>query len=197
MLSPWKDPPFTIFTIGLALAFTGFYFPVFYIQSYAISKHITNENLAFYLLSILNAASLFGRIIPNWLADRWGPLNVIAPATIATAILVFAWMGIHNTPGLIIFAILYGFFSGCFVSVSPTVIVTLTANMREIGTRVGMSFACAGIGSLVGSPVGGYLVKKYGFNAGISFGATTVSIGAALMVAARIAKNGYRLKVVA
>jgi len=197
MLSAWKDPPYTIFTVGLILGFTGFYFPMFYIQSYAISKHITSDNLAFYLLSILNAASLFGRIIPNWIADRWGPLNVIAPATVITAILAFAWMGIHRTGGLIVFAIFYGFFSGCFVSIPPTVIVTLTKNMSEIGTRIGMSVGISAFGVLIGNPIAGLLVRNHGFEAGMAFCAATVASGAVFMVASRVAKVGYKVKVIA
>lgn len=46
------------------------------IQSYAIAKNLTNENLAFYLLAILNAASTFGRVIPNLIADRIGPVRI-------------------------------------------------------------------------------------------------------------------------
>jgi hypothetical protein len=32
-------------------------------------KYGVSSNLALYSLSILNASSVFGRIIPNWLAD--------------------------------------------------------------------------------------------------------------------------------
>ena len=40
------------------------------------SPHIHIESpLAFYLLIILNIASIFGRVIPNFLADKTGPLN--------------------------------------------------------------------------------------------------------------------------
>ena len=45
------------------------YLPFFYIQDYALRLGI-NEDMAFYLLSIMNAASLFGRLMPNWLADQ-------------------------------------------------------------------------------------------------------------------------------
>lgn len=197
MLSPWKEPAYTLFTIGMIFSFTGFYFPMFYIQSYAMSKHITTNDLGFYLLAILNGASLFGRIIPNWLADRYGPLNVIAPGAIITAALAYAWMGIQSTGGLIVFAILYGFSSGCFVSLPPTVVVTLTKNMSEIGTRIGMSVAAASFGVLIGNPIAGQLVKHDGFNAGIAFSASTVAVGAVMMVSTRIAKSGYKVKAIA
>lgn len=46
------------------------YVPFFSIQSYAVKLEI-DERMAFYLLAITNVASLFGRLFPNWLADRY------------------------------------------------------------------------------------------------------------------------------
>ena len=63
-------------------------------------------------LAILNAASVFGRTIPNIIADRYGKFNVTIPIAFANGILVFAMLGIKNTGGVIIFSILYGFTSG-------------------------------------------------------------------------------------
>lgn len=45
------------------------YVPFFYIQKYALRLNIDGE-MAFGLLSMMNAASLIGRLGPNWLADR-------------------------------------------------------------------------------------------------------------------------------
>ena len=75
-LAAWKYPPFVIFSIGLFLAFMGLYIPFFYIIVYAESLAV-NEDLSFYLLSVLNAASVFGRIIPGLLADKLGSLEVL------------------------------------------------------------------------------------------------------------------------
>ena len=44
------------------------YVPFFYIQSFALDLGISAD-MAFYLLVIMNASSLFGRLLPNWLAD--------------------------------------------------------------------------------------------------------------------------------
>ncbi|PQE05482.1 MFS monocarboxylate transporter protein [Rutstroemia sp. NJR-2017a BBW] len=95
----FRSPSFWLFTIGLFFGFMGLYVPFFYVQSYALDEHIMNANSAFYMLSVINAASIFGRIIPNWLADRMGPLNVLIPGTaIARAggflspVWVFLWL---------------------------------------------------------------------------------------------------------
>jgi hypothetical protein len=46
--------------------------PLFYLQQFAISLGISPD-AAFYLLSIVNGASAFGRILPGFVADRVGP----------------------------------------------------------------------------------------------------------------------------
>ena len=60
----------------------------------------------------MNAAAIPGRIVPNYLADRFGPFNTIVPITLACAALLFALFGIKEIAGTIVFAILFGFFPG-------------------------------------------------------------------------------------
>lgn len=54
-------PAYSLVTLGFFLGFMGLNMPFFYAQVYAIKRHITNEDLAFYLLAILNSTSSFGR----------------------------------------------------------------------------------------------------------------------------------------
>lgn len=177
--------------------FMGLYIPFYYVQNYAIEENITSVDTAFYFLSILNAASIFGRIIPNYIADKTGPLNVVIPATFASCILTFGWIGIKDVGGLVVFCILYGFFSGSFVSIPPTVIVTISPHLGVVGTRLGMCFAVSGLGVLVGTPVAGQLLKDAGYVASIAFGGGVLTISGALLIASRIAKVGYKLKAIA
>ena len=71
-----------------------------------------SRTLAFYTLAIMNAASVFGRTIPNLLADHFGKFNVFVPICFMTGVLIWAMFGIANTGGVIVFSILYGFASG-------------------------------------------------------------------------------------
>lgn len=64
-----KEPAYSSFIFGLMLAFMAFFIPFFYAQTYALNIGM-NEDLAFYLLSIMNAAGMVGRLLPNALADR-------------------------------------------------------------------------------------------------------------------------------
>jgi MFS family permease len=188
----FKSAPFMVFTLGSFIGFMGLFMFFFYIQLYAITKQVTDENLAFYLLSMLNAASIFGRIIPNFIADKAGPLNIIVPCALMSGILVFVLISIHNLGGIVTVTLLYGFFSGTFVSLPPTIIVQhLSPNRGLIGTRLGMSFSIVAVGALIGNPIAGAILDAKGFRSVWIFGGTLVLAGTGLMATSRILLKGW------
>lgn len=63
----WKEMSFFLTGLGLFLVFLGVVIPLFYVQLFAIDKGIVDSRLAFYLLPLLNAGSVFGRIVRNFL----------------------------------------------------------------------------------------------------------------------------------
>lgn len=194
-----REPLFVSFSLGLFLAFIGIYFPFFFVPAHAVRILNTSESLAFYLLAVLNAGSVFGRIVPGLVADRFGSMNVLLPCTIIAGVLAFAWLGIHNLAGLVIFCILYGFFSGAIVSLPPTVVAHLSPDMSLLGTRMGMSFSFAGLGLLIGNPIAGAIldIPQGKFWGAQIFGAVTVIAGAVLFLAVRALrareKKGWRM----
>ncbi|KAG9074018.1 hypothetical protein FS749_014467, partial [Ceratobasidium sp. UAMH 11750] len=148
---------FQLTVLGSFLITMGIWFPIFYIQLFAV-VHDIDENLAFYSLTILNAASIFGRTIPNLLADKFGIFNVIIPCSAIVGVLVFAMFGVTSVGALIVFSILYGFFSGAFVSLISPMFVALARHMHEVGLRLGFGFGIVGIAALVGTPISGALL---------------------------------------
>lgn len=194
-LAAFKELPYTLFCIAMFFGFIGFYGPIYYIQPYAIQTRTTTENLGFYLLSMLNAASIPGRILPNTIADYTGPLNVLIPCSGITGILALIWIGIKTQGGTIAFALLYGFFSGGFVSMPPVAIVTLTPDMRKLGTRMGQCFFISAFGLLVGTPVSGAILSESGKWIGVQlFSGITIFITCMLLLWARVGAVGWTLR---
>lgn len=189
----FAKPSYALFTFGFFIGFMGLYMPFFYAQVYAIEKNITNPNLAFYLLAIMNSTSVFGRIIPNYLADKLGPFNVVIPCTILTGVLCFCFISVTSSAGIIVLMAFYGFFSGTFVSLPPTIIVHLSLDARsKIGTRLGQSFACIAVGLLIGTPIGGAILDGAGGYDGVwTFGGVMLLASAAFLIAARILHRGW------
>src|ERR1700712_1152253 len=111
-----------------------------------------SANLAVYLLPILNAASIFGRILPGILADRVGRFNVMIVTTAFSSIIVLAlWLPSRGNAPIIVFCVLYGFSSGAFVSMGPALIAQISP-IREIGVRRGTFFLFVSVGGLAGRP---------------------------------------------
>ena len=190
--SALKSPTFMVQSFGIMLGFIGLYVPVFYIQTYALTRNITSDSdFAFYLLSILNAGSFFGRILPNFVADKTGPLNMLVPCTIASGILCLCWTRITDIAGITIFATLYGFFSGAYISLLPPAIVQLIPDMTFVGTWMGMCLFIASFGLLAGNPVAGALavIPKKQFAAAQGFAGGAILIGAFLMCMTYVLKR--------
>ncbi|WFD32977.1 hypothetical protein MSPP1_004034 [Malassezia sp. CBS 17886] len=156
--SALREVPFCLLLLGVVLGYMGAYVPYYYISLYASARTGMDEELAFYMVAVINAASALGRILPNLVADSVGPLNVLIPFAGASTVLGFAWLGVQNTGGLIVFSILYGFVTGAYISLPPAAVAGLTKDMHQIGTRVGMCFMMGGIGMLIGNPIAGALL---------------------------------------
>jgi MFS family permease len=187
-----KEPPFMLFTLAVFFGFIGIYIPFFYMPSFALQKIPgVTADFSVYTIAILNAASTFGRIVPNYLADKTGPLNMIVPCALISAVLAYCWIAVENKAGVIVFCILYGFFTGSFVSLPPTAIVTLSPRLEIVGTRMGMVFSVCGLGLLIGNPVGGAILGAGDNFLGLQlFCACTIVASAAILYPARVAKAG-------
>lgn len=194
----WKvlrNLPYDFFSVGSAFGFMGMYIPFYYITTYSVEKGIVDANLGFYLLTILNTASIFGRIVPNFFADITGPLNITIPFISSTAIIALCWPSLHSTGTVVAFCIFYGFVSGTFVSMTGPVLVSLSPNLAFVGTHMGMSLALAALGLLIGNPVAGALLNAYGWTALAMFCGTANILATAFIIAARIKKSGLSLRI--
>lgn len=110
-LSILKQGAFLSFCVGLALTYLGLLTPLFYISAYSIEQGVSPDT-AFYLLSGLNAASFFGRLVPGILADKYGHFNLIIAAAASSALVAFCWTKATSTAGLVVLSLAYGFASG-------------------------------------------------------------------------------------
>lgn len=190
----FKVPSYTLLVVGFFIGFMGLYMPFFYAQVYALTEHITDANMSFYLLSILNSASIVGRILPNYIADHLGPFNVVVPCAAISALLCFCLMTATSAPRIIALLAFYGFVSGSFVSLPPTMIVHLSAKERgKIGTRMGQMFAVVSVGLLVGTPIGGAILDRHGFDSVWIYGGVMLLGSTVLLGAARVAFRGWGL----
>ena len=192
-IRPLMELPFFLTVFSAFLFFFGIFLPFNYVILQAIDVGMS-ENLASYLLAILNAASIFGRTIPGYLADKWGRFNMMIITTYFSAIIVLAlWLPAKANASVLVFAALYGFSSGAFVSMAPALVAQIS-DIREIGVRNGTLFAIVSVGALCGNPIGGALVSQEGggFTHLQIFSGVMLMAGSTVFVAARWSLAGFR-----
>ena len=143
-------------------------------------------SLASYLLAILNAASVFGRVVPGLVADKIGRFNTLLVHGAGSGVLLLCWPAMNSDAAIIVFAILYGFFSGGIVSLMSPCIAQITPHMDQFGTYLGMSMAIFGIAGLTGTPICGSLIQSYGGFIQVSiFSGVVMLLGTVLVGGAR------------
>jgi MFS family permease len=154
----FRDKSFMIFTLGVFICFVGQGVLLFYVSFYPADRGFTDESLAFYTNAIFNAASVFGRILPNALSDRIGVFNTMSPFMLLLGITMLCLLVVRNAAGIVVEAVVTGFFSGVVVALTPVCFRTLTENKSMIGTRIGQGFAIAGLGLLASGPSAGAIL---------------------------------------
>lgn len=75
----FSDIEFMSFSAASLLGFVGLYVTFYYLPLFAQNSISVEPSLALYIVAITNAGSIIGRIIPTWVSDQTGPLNILTP----------------------------------------------------------------------------------------------------------------------
>ncbi|KAF9458094.1 major facilitator superfamily domain-containing protein [Collybia nuda] len=185
MIILFKDVPYMACIISGVLLTLGIFYPIFYLQLFSI-KHGIDQNLAFYIVSFINAGGLFGRLLPNYLADHVGTYNVLIPASFACAALVLAILGIRDAVGAIIVSLLYGAMNGAHISVTPALLSDISTDITEVGIRMGLYFSFMAPAALFGQPISGALLtSEFVWWRGTIFSGICLIAGSVILVLSR------------
>jgi predicted MFS family arabinose efflux permease len=196
-LSAFKEPPYSIFLIGVFLICLGQYFAFYYISSFATNILDLPYGTAINVLLVLNGIGVLGRLVPSFFADRYfGCYNMLVPFCFTSSFLLFLWPLVKSAGGLYGWGVCYGFFAAGFQGMFPAVLTSLTKDMSRVGTRNGMGLAVAGLGTLIGPPIAGALVQSYGGRYLIAqmFAGSAVMLGSICLVVGRISITGTKMK---
>lgn len=191
-----REPAFAFYSAGIFIAFLGFFTFYNFIEEWAIHEHIDTHGLpVFYILPVANGASAIGRVLPNFISDYLGPLNLQAPSIFIAGVLVLTWLPAHTLAPVIVLTVLYGFFSGASVGLPPAAVASMTTDMQTFGGRIGVIFMAMGLSSLIGSPVTGAIVQSQGggYDGARIWAGVTMLIGGCSMGAARFYRTEWKL----
>lgn len=186
-IKTFADSRYVLLAIGSSFVSLGLYIPFFYIVEYAHQLSIA-PRMSFYVLAIMNAGGFFGRVSPAYLSDSVGRFNLLMPSAFFSglACLVF-WMFAKSLVAVMLFAVVYGFFSGAFISVITPCIAQIS-DIRQIGTRIGMLYSIISFPSLIGGPAAGaLLVRGHGnFDGMIAFSGATLIAGSFFILLSKL-----------
>lgn len=150
------------------------------------------------ILLVMNAIGMPGRLICGLTADRLlGPINTLAPVAFISGVLLYCWAAVDSLGSLFTFCIIYGFFAAGIQSLGPAACASLTSDLTKMGVRTGMCFSVISVACLTGPPLAGALIQKNdgGFLFAQIFGGSALIGGSLTLVATRVAKNGWDLRV--
>lgn len=193
LLRPFKEVEFVLVATGFFLFTYGIYIPINYIQVQALEVGMSPD-LAQYLVAMLNAGSLFGRIFSGILGDKIGKYNIFVVVCYLSSIWVLAlWIPANSDGALIAFAVLFGFSSGAYVSLIAPLVAAISP-FEEIGFRTGITFLIGSIGGLTTNPINGAILAGPSGWVGMKvFSGVFCLAGTTFILFARMKRTGWKV----
>ncbi|KAK3361577.1 major facilitator superfamily domain-containing protein [Lasiosphaeria ovina] len=159
LAAPFTESGFAVLLFGIFVLTFGMYIPIDYLPSQGYNEAHMTEEMSQYLVAILNAASLFGRLGAGYGADWIGRWNMFIIACLVSGISSLAIWIPAQTGGITIgYAIAFGFASGAFVSLVGALPISVSP-IPEIGYRMGIVFLVISIPALTMAPIGGAILQ--------------------------------------
>lgn len=193
LLNPLKEVDFLFLGAGVFCFSYGFFAPLNYLTVEAINGGMRTD-LAQYLLSMLNAGSLFGRLLAGIFSDKIGRYNIYSIVCYFSGIWILAlWMTDTSDAAIIAFAVLFGFFSGAYVSLITPLILAISP-FQELGFRTGMVMFATAVAGLTTNPINGAIVDgASGWNGLKIFSGVFCLVGSTLVFVTRLRRTGFKL----
>ncbi|PWN40033.1 MFS general substrate transporter [Ceraceosorus guamensis] len=164
-ISAFKEAKYSLLCCGSCLIALGIFGPYFYLESYAIQQDVA-PNLAFYLIAILNAGSLLGRLLAAPLMDYIGNFNTLLPSTLLSGVFCVAWwipissmQPQTKLPSIVLFAVMYGVVSGAYMACLAPCIAAISP-IEQIGARIGMIYSLISLPALLSNPISGAFLSS-------------------------------------
>lgn len=193
---PFGEVDFLLIVAGFFCFSWGFFPSVNYLELEAVSLGMP-ANLAQYLIPVLNAGSLFGRLGAGMFADKIGRYNIYIIVCYLTGLFTLAlWIPDTSNAGLFGFAVVFGFFSGAFVSLVTPLVMTISP-MPELGFRTGIVLLGCAIAGLTANPINGALVEGPSGYLGLKvWSGVFCVVGSTFVLVARVRRVGWKLTAV-
>jgi MFS family permease len=194
-----REKPYASVTLAIFLVEFAVFIPYTFLVDQALDAGMGRE-LAYALIPILNAAAIPGRLMPGYIADRYGRLNTMTVTSTICCLLTFLlWLiGSGNHAAIIAYTVLFGFWSGAAISLTP-VCIQQVCKTEDIGKRTGTTFTISSFGTLIGIPIAGAILGSGGdrnYDGLIAFSGAVYVLASVAFVVARGLTGGWGPRVI-
>ena len=163
----------SVTTAAVVLTDLAYFVPVAYVPSYYLERQEISPDkiltgkaaFAYQLLAIFNACSCVGRYVAGDLADRFGRYNTMIVSMSLCVVSVFglflADVLVTDLPSislLVVFVVLFGFFSGSNISLTPICLGQL-CETQEYGRYYASCYTIVAFACLFSIPIAGSLLE--------------------------------------
>lgn len=160
-----RSQEFIAHASGTAFQAAAYMIPIYFMSLYAGTLGYNNTAGA-NLIALSDACNSGGKIIIGYYADRIGKLNALVMSTFASATATFAMCFLSDTQIsntihralFIIYACVYGITAGAYVSLFPAALVE-QFGIADFTRLSGLLYMIRGMGTLIGTPLGGFMVR--------------------------------------
>ena len=148
-----KEPAFGVFCLALFFMWIAYWVPFFLIPTFAEYKLGTSRSTAFYILVITNAATLPGRFLGVYACKTIGVSQGLLIFSLLSAVLLFAWSAVFTVASFYAWCVLLGLIMAPLAVFVPAMIPFVCPDKGTVGARMGMAWAAASLGIILGAPL--------------------------------------------
>ncbi|KAL0064104.1 hypothetical protein AAF712_008964 [Marasmius tenuissimus] len=174
-----KNTTFWVLIIANTFQGFGYFVPILWLPTFANALKLSSANAAI-ALSMLNGASVVGRLSMGYLSDKLNPWLLALSTLICTSLSTFILWGVLSTTfaGLLSFGIAYGALAGGWSSLWTGFLRPLTSDDPRLATTLlGYLMLSRGIGNIFSTPISSALSSGLGSNSSIPNGSPHHSTG--------------------
>ncbi|KAL0942713.1 riboflavin transporter MCH5 [Colletotrichum truncatum] len=182
----FRESEFSLYTLGAFLSFLGVFVPFFFLTSFAKETLGLSYTKSLDLILVLNGIGFVARVFPGVLAKYIGTLNTFIILVFSSSVCLYTWIAVHSIGGLYAWVTFYSLAIGGVQALFPAAVSSLTSDLSQLGSRMGLIFAAVGIGALIGSPISGVIISSSGSYVGAqAFAGSALLLGGIFISAAR------------
>lgn len=195
-INSFKDKQFMTLTAALFMNEFTILIVLTYLASYAIANGASSSE-SYIMLTILNVSGTFGKFIPSYFAQKYGPFNMMILVSVSMTIDSFViWLPFGKyKPALYVFIVLFGFAYAATYSLTGATVGAITKKTKDFGKRYGSAYAIVSFGNLVSLPISGaFIVNKTAsdYDHMVAFAASSCALASILFIWSRYTNVGWK-----